>query len=453
MRKIFVLTISILLSSSVVFAAAKSVLNFAADKTSLQGFWQGEIVREGKIWRVNFDIKPDGENYKAFVDFVDVDGYGREFKVTRNGENFRLDRAQPNGIPIVFEGKIEGGVFKGNWSGFGVDATFNLKRGKTPPKFYQEREASFKNGDAILSGTLLTPLKKKKSAAVVITHGSTPNERGAYKSWAFYFVRKGIAALIYDKRGTGKSSGDTRSASMDDLAEDAIAGVNFLKIQPNINPKKIGVIGHSQGGWIAPLAATKSNDVAFVVASAASGVSPNEQSIYHRANVLRENGFSEEQIKTASELRERLYASGKMILENNPQAKMEREKISVELEKYNKEPWFELSELPPDLKNDNPSKGALELLYFNPVPMWEKLRVPVLLVWGDKDLIVPVEKGKAVIEDALKRAGNADSTTKIFLNVDHGAVVVRPKDAAWDFPRIALNYYALTADWTAEKTK
>ena len=231
------------------------------------------------------------------------------------------------------------------------------------------------------------------------------------------------------------------------------AGLNFLKTRPEIDVKKIAVAGHSQGGWIAPLTATKSRDVAFVIASAASGISPDKQSIYHRAGVIREAGFSEDAVKIASDLREKLYVTGRMLLEKNPDATTERKKLSPELARYSKEPWFEASALPPNLDNDNPSPGALELLFFEPVPMWEKVKVPVLLVWGDKDIVVPVAEGKTIIENALKKAGNTDVTTRIFPNIDHGVVLVRPKNAPWDFPRIDLNYYEAMVDWLVSKTK
>lgn len=237
---------------------------------------------------------------------------------------------------------------------------------------------------------------------------------------------------------------------MEDLARDAVAGVALLKTLPEIEPRKIGVAGHSQGGWIAPLAAAMSKDVAFVIASAASGVSPDKQSIFHRANVMRESGFSEDAVKIARELRERLYATGRMLLENNPKAAEERRKISSELEKYKDAPWLEAAALPPNLDNDKPTKGGLELLFFEPVPMWEKVKVPVLLVWGDKDTVVPVTQGRAIIENALKKAGNNNVTVRIFPNVNHAVVLVN-QDKTWDFPRVDLNYYAAMAEWTVSR--
>src|SRR5262249_48103074 len=157
---------------------------------------------------------------------------------------------------IIFEGKLEGDTISGKFSGLGKTAEFKLRRqGKAKPKFYREEEVTFKNGEVTLSGTLFVPLRKTKSfPAVVFAHGGAPEARTINKDWALRFVRRGIAALIYDKRGVGESTGDWRTANLDDLADDALAGVRLLKTRKEINPRQIAVAGHSQGGTIAPLA-------------------------------------------------------------------------------------------------------------------------------------------------------------------------------------------------------
>jgi len=411
------------------------------------GNWVGTVDRAGKSWRINARIVPFGDVYKALIDFVDADGYDREFSVSiaRNGK-VTLQRPQPSGVPIVFEGNVTGDVFSGDWSGFGQKASFKLRREARSAKLYREQDISFASGAISLSGTLILPDGKGPFPAVVITHGATPNERAGYRSWALHFVRRGIAALIYDKRGAGRSGGETRSASMEDLAMDAVAGLNSLKTLREIDGKRIGLAGHSQGGWVAPLASTMSNDAAFVIASAASGVGPDEQSIHHRASIMRESGFSPEAIATAGDLRRRLYRTGRMILANDPGAQEERKKISEELSRHAGEPWMEAAALPPNLDNDRPTIGGLRLLFFDPIPMWEKVRVPVLLVWGDKDTVVPVDEGRAVIESALRRARNNRVSIRIFPNVDHSVVKVQ-SGPAWDFPRVELAYYEAMSEW------
>ncbi len=436
-----------LLLCSAVFGYPRSIDN------KLHGYWQGSIEKEGKTWRVNLNVQDKGGIYRAFVDFLDVDAHDLEFSIVQTRKNVRVERSQPNGNAIIFEGEIKNDIFKGNWSGTNTNAVFYLKRGKLPPKYFREEEVSFRNGDVTLSGTLILPLSKPSFPAVVFAHGSGAETRAPNRSQAIRFVKRGIAALVYDKRGTGRSTGEWRSASMEDLARDAIAGVEFLKTRKGINRLKVGVSGHSQGGWVAPFASTLSRDISFVIASAASGVSPDEQSIYHRANVMRNLGYPEEAVKIATDLRRRLYASGKLILENDPSANAVRKEVSIELAKYANEPWFESgAELPPNLDGEKPATGALELLFFKAVPMWEKVNVPVLLFWGEKDRIVPVIEGKAIIERALAKAGNKEVTARVFPNIDHGAVFVRD-GKPWDFPRVDLEYYEEMVEWTLLKTK
>lgn len=404
------------------------------------GSWEGAVLREGRRWRVNVHIEPTS----ASIDFLDLDVRDVAFPLFVDGAQVRLAKAQPNGRPpVVFDGVIEGDTFAGSWSGLGVTGRFEMRRASfvvAPPR---EEEVSFRNGDVVLSGTLLRPHRNGKFPAVVITHGSSPNERSAYRAWARRFAEAGIAALIYDKRGAGRSTGNTRAASMEDLADDAIAGLAYLKTRVDIDAAKIGIIGHSQGGWIAPLAATRSKDVAFVIASAAAAVTPAEQSIYHRAGVMRSEGITEAEIEKATKLREKLYEMNRKILAGEPYED-QRVAISQELTANKDARWFGPAELPPQLTGDVPPLGALRLLFFDPVPVWEKLNVPALVVWGDKDFVVPVEKSRSVIERT--QATNKSLTIKVFPNVDHRNNVV-PADGKWDFPRVSAEPDRAMIEW------
>lgn len=423
--------------------------------SNLEGYWEGSVTREGKVWRVNFEITRTGadEGSKAVADFVDAGGIDRVFTVAFDAPHVRLERPQPGGPPIVFDGNVAGERIYGKFSGVGTTADFTLRRrGSAKPRFYREEAVTFNNGDVKLSGTLLLPLGKTAPLpAVVFAHGGAPEARAVNKGWALHFVRRGIAALIYDKRGVGESTGDLRAANLEDLADDLLAGVRLLKSRRDIDPRRIAAAGHSQGGTIAPLAAVKSRDVSFVISSAPSAVNYAEQSVYHRANVMRESGFSEEAVKTASDLRVRLYATGRMLLENDPRAADERRKISAELEKYRDAPWLDAAALPPNLDDDKPTRGGLELLFFEPLPVWEGLRVPALFVWGDKDTVVPVEKGRAIIEGARRGSGARDYAIKVFPNVTHSITISRPQSAGWDFPRAASDYLDATAEWLASR--
>src|SRR5579862_2847540 len=148
-----------------------------------------------------------------------------------------------------------------------------------------QEAVEFRSGEATLAGTLFMPGTPGRHPAVVLYHGSGPQPRDSAR--AEWFARCGVAALAYDKRGVGQSTGDFRRVPFPDLVEDGLAGVAFLKARGDIDGRHIGVWGLSQGGWLGPLAAARSRDVAFVIAVSGPGVTPGEQMIFYWANELR----------------------------------------------------------------------------------------------------------------------------------------------------------------------
>ena len=122
----------------------------------------------------------------------------------------------------------------------------------------------------------------------------------------------------------------------------------------------------------------------------------------------------------------------------------QRVAISQELTANKDARWFGPAELPPQLAGEVPPVGALRLLFFDPIPVWKKVSVPTLVVWGDKDFVVPVEKSRSIIEQAQTK--NESLTIKVFPNVDHGNNVVSD-DGKWDFPRVDLEIERAMVDW------
>jgi pimeloyl-ACP methyl ester carboxylesterase len=247
-----------------------------------------------------------------------------------------------------------------------------------------------------------------------------------------------VAALVYDKRGTGESTGDWTTAGIEELAGDALAGLHAIAGRRDVDPKRIGIGGHSQGGWIAPLAATEDGAVAFVVVTSPSGINPMEQSVFHTSNLLRRAGYPEEVIRRAAELRNRLYERArKGAWDAN---------LPADLERASKEPWFETSALPnppsPELAD-----GARRLLLFEPVPVWERVRVPVLAVWGADDINVPAVRSCEILDAALTRGRNANRVLTVLPNADHNFTLGRPDGAAWDFPRRPPEYVRTVTSW------
>ena len=144
---------------------------------------------------------------------------------------------------------------------------------------YKKEEVIFFNEDVTLAGTLTLPARSGRHPAVVLLHGSGPLDRdqevfGMKSFWiiADHLTRKGIAVLRYDSRGVGGSGGDTYQYTLHDVSEDAIAAIRYLKTRGDINPTQIGLCGQSQGGAVAPLAASRSKDVAFIICQAGFGL-------------------------------------------------------------------------------------------------------------------------------------------------------------------------------------
>jgi pimeloyl-ACP methyl ester carboxylesterase len=163
----------------------------------------------------------------------------------------------------------------------------------------KREEVSFHNGDVTLAGQLTAPWSKGPHPAVVLIHGSGPEDRDYMGPWIDFFARQGVAVLSYDKRGVRDSTGDWKRASFEDLAEDVMAGVQLLKRRKDINPKQIGLWGISQGGWIAPLAASRSKDIAFIILHAGAGVPVAQNGLMSIEYELRAYGFPEAEIKRA----------------------------------------------------------------------------------------------------------------------------------------------------------
>ncbi len=139
----------------------------------------------------------------------------------------------------------------------------------------------------MLSGTLYLPTSPGPHPALVFVHGSGPQTRLDNWSMADRFARAGIACLSFDKRGTGKSTGDWEQADFDVLADDVLAAVERLRARPEIQADQIGLWGVSQAGWVIPLAANKSDHVAFCIPVSGGAVSPAEQELWRRTQYLR----------------------------------------------------------------------------------------------------------------------------------------------------------------------
>jgi len=302
------------------------------------------------------------------------------------------------------------------------DVTTSIVRIKGQPdqsgsraNLYQQEQVSIRSGNTTLAATLVMPATKGKHPAVVFVPGSGALSRDESSPFREFnaLIGNGIALLIYDKRGTGESNGNWQQASFDDLAADALAGVALLKSRRDINPKGIGVWGFSQGGWIAPLAASRSKDIAFVMMASGGGVTNQEAEINEQVARMRAQKFSEEEIKEAVAFMQLQFDAVR-----SPEG---WEKFQAAIPPARDKKWYRYTwgGLP---KEHWQWAWWRPIVNYDPAPVLEKVKVPVLILFGASDQLVPPDTIPAIaarIQSALKKGGNKDVTTKIFPNANH----------------------------------
>jgi pimeloyl-ACP methyl ester carboxylesterase len=395
--------------------------------------WQGQASAGGRTWPVAMRLTVNGTKAVGLVDFPAIHAYARPFEGEVADGKVTLRRVSPTGATMSISGELRGDTITGKWSGFGVDADLSLTR-REPIPAHRESKVTFRNGDVTLGGTIVLPAARGgKYTAVVFTHGGGAQTRAFEISNAIYLARNGIASIVYDKRGTGESSGDFQTASMHDLANDALAAAALLRAHDEV--ARVGIYGYSQGGWIAPLAATLSKDLAFVIAGGLSAVNPMDQTIHHRANVMREAGFSAAEIERASALWRRLYDSSF--------GRANRAEVIAAIDAVRSEKWFEASALP-RLTTDPTPASMLRFLEFDPKPAWSSLRVPVFAFWGADDIHVPVTLSRGLVSAALVEAAYPHFTLRLYPGIRHELTL---RTAPGDFPRIETRVLEDVATW------
>ena len=402
-----------------------------AKPSDIDGAWLGAVdVGEMKL-RIVFHISNTEDGLVATMDSPDQGATGLPVSaVTRNGSSFALEMKQIGG---AFKGLISPDLtmIGGTWTQGGANASLTLKRVKNTselelrrpqnpvkPYPYREEEVTFRNRKAgiELAATLTIPQGKGPFPAVVLIVGSGPHDRDesllGHKPFLVlsdYLTRKGIAVLRADDRGVGKSGGKFATATTADLATDTEAAVAYLKTRPEAAPHRIRLIGHSEGGVIAPMVAARDPDVAFIVLLAGPGV-PGDQIIVVQTLLISEtNGMTEEAAeKNASQERE-ILAIVKGEKDDAAIEKTLREKLTGTIPEAQvaatiqqlTSPWFRY------------------FIAYDPAPALRSVKCPVLALNGEKDLQVPPKQNLPAIRQALEAGGNKDFEVDELSGLNH----------------------------------
>lgn len=311
---------------------------------------------------------------------------------------------------------------------------------------YKKENVSFKNGDIPLAGLLMIPSTPGPHPALVLLHGSGPQDRYSMLPFVHFLTRSGFAVLGYDKRGVGESGGDWRAASFDDLAGDAVAAIEYLKTRKEINAKQIGVIGVSQGGWIGPLVASKSPaDTAFVISVSGPGVPPAEQELDRVEHELRAAGVPESEISEALALQR--------LRDDCVRGKASWEALKAEMDKSRNRDWFDAMGLPEG--PDNPFVRFWKpLVDFDPLRILSQVHCPVLAVFGAVDQNVLADKNSKLWTAALEKAGNKKAVVLTLSGANH--IMIEAKTGSLpEFPtlkRFVPQYRQLLTAWLLKTT-
>ena len=386
--------------------------------SDIDGTWLGSLDTGAIKLRIVFKIVNTQDGLTAQLQSPDQSpAWLPATSVTRSGSSLTIDL---KALGAVFEGKIAAdlGSIEGTFTQMGSPLPLTLKRIKdqselelrrpqnpVKPYPYREEDITYTNKAAnTLAATLTVPPGKGPFPAVLLIVGSGPHDRDeslmGHKPFLVlsdYLTRKGIVVLRADKRGVGKSTGDYATATTADFAADAEAGVAFLKSRPEVDPHKIGLIGHSEGGIIAPLAAVADPDVAFIVLMAGSGV-PGDQIIVEQARLIAEAG-GETKEKAAEDAEKERETLALVETEKDPAALNKLLGIKLAAEgvpdaqiaaqtKALTSPWFRY------------------FLTYDSATALRKLTCPVLALSGEKDLQVPPAQNLPAIRKALEESGN-----------------------------------------------
>jgi dienelactone hydrolase len=276
----------------------------------------------------------------------------------------------------------------------------------------RREEVTFKDGEVILSGTLVLPSGKGPHPALIRIQGAGPQpRRNAYDGW---FAYHGVAYLSFDKRGTGKSTGDWREASISQLADDVLAAVRFLRQRNDIDPDQIGIEGDSEGGWIAPAVATRDPRIKFIVTWAGPAMDYVPELMNEVEENVKASALSGDDLKKALEFKQRAL---QMLADGAGLSDDAWAKFQAFVGPYRNEKWFSYVGEPE--QRGWPQKKLYLMAQIKSSELWRQVKIPVLALYGGKDLNVPAGKNVTVLTQELTAAGNKDFTIKVFPDANH----------------------------------
>jgi uncharacterized protein len=448
----------------------------------LEGIWEGKLqVNGGFTLRLDLIVQQDKSGaLKATL--ASPDQGANNIPVSSIGLQGNVLTFESKAIGAKFAGKKNDteNTFDGQFEQFGN--SMPLKLAKTvkisevvrpqtpkPPFPYDAEDVKYESkiGSVTLAGTLTVPSGLGPFPAVILITGSGAQDRDesivGHKPFlvlADYLSRRGVAVLRVDDRGVGRSTGSIKTSTSEDFAADVLAGLEFLKERKEIAAKKLGLIGHSEGGIIAPMVAARSKDVAFIVLMAGTGL-PGSQILEAQGQLmLKASGSSESQLKTERDVQKRLID----IIANEKDEKLARVKLAAALKEIlagmsdseRKALGSKLGSLSDAAVDGFNNAWFRFFLTYDPRPTLRRVRCPVLALNGERDLQVPAKENLAEIQKALEAGGNRSGKTVELPGLNHlfqPCKTGTPSEYGSIETTIAPEALKTMGDWILEQTR
>lgn len=415
-----------------------SILGWAQD---VSGDWYGALKVSGMEIQQIFHFIETEQGWTGTLDIPQQGAKGLPIQeVTLNKDSLWL-KIPDLGVTYSARWEKESTQLKGVFRQHGFEIPLDLTREKPdgpqrpqtpkPPFPYQEEEIVFHNTseDINLAGSLSFQQTTNPVPAVILIHGSGAHNRNEelmnhQPFWvlADYLARNGIAVLRYDKRGVEKSEGNFEKATSQDFAEDAKAALDFLRQHQAVDPQKIGLIGHSEGGLIAAMVASKREEVAFIATLASPGVTGGQILLKQQKAIFKAHHIKDSIIEQTTQLHAKLFE----IIGKQKDSTVLRKELKQALEtnwetfqdpnkpvRMTKGDYFELQ------LDQITSPWFREFIVIDPQDYFSKINVPVLVLNGSLDLQVDAQQNLPAIEKTLKKAGNKNYRTEEIQGLNH----------------------------------
>lgn len=415
-----------------------STLVFAQDVT---GTWYGVFSFPGGKIRLNLHITKTATGFTGTFDSPDQGAKDVPLNSVAF-ENNTLAFTAP-AANLDYKGTLENNAIKGNLlvNNQQMPLDFSREEIKAPkvlrpqepvkPYPYVTEDVTFKNEKAgiTLAGTLTLPKKEGNFPAVILITGSGAQNRDeeilGHKPFlvlADFLTKNGIAVLRYDDRGVAKSTGNFETATTQDFATDTDAAFQYLKTRKEINKSKIGLIGHSEGGSVAPIVAVKNPDVAFIVLMAGPAIAGDEQMMLQNYMLGKANGMPEEELTKLGGINRQIYDVIKQETNTDIMQTKLHTVFTTELKPLFVSKGIPQKDIDQYIKiqtTELTSPWYVSFIKHDPAPVLEKVKCPILAINGDKDVQVAPMANLNAIKRIAEKSGNKKVTTKQLPGLNH----------------------------------